>query len=294
MNLAKTHHIDSDPPNKKPGVDTVFARTTIVSDKDQVKKLQFGFTDLGKVYFNGQLLYSENNAFGSRDYRFMGLMRYANELYLPLRKGENDLTLAVTGLFASWGVQARLDDLEGVELTTAGEGFAFDKQTDDSCVASYSANENGKLHIPCVLLSDDAGSETLYEVDMYQNQPAYNFDLDVDSIVAKETKSDALSNIDTMQILMVSRLAPGVSIEQTYPYGRGEAQLAWDYYTAGTYRQMYGRLDGNGVVAMMEVKSIEEAHKAVSAMPMVKNGLVEYDLIPLGHFFPLSFLFENE
>jgi len=118
MNLAKVHHIDSDPPNNKPGVDTVFVRTTIVSDKEQVKKLQFGFTDLVKVYFNGQLLYSENNAFGSRDYRFMGLMRYANELYLPLKTGENDLTLAVTGLFASWGVQARFEDLEGIELTT--------------------------------------------------------------------------------------------------------------------------------------------------------------------------------
>jgi len=179
MNLAKTHHIDTDPPNKKPGADTVFARTTIVSDKDQTKKLQFGFTDLVKVYLNGKLMYSENNSFGSRDYRFMGLMRYSNELYLPLQEGENDLTLAVTGLFASWGVQARLNDLEGVELNAAGESFAFnEKTTDDSCVASYSAD--GKLHIPCV---DVAG--TTYEVDMYGSAPDFNFALDMDSITAK-------------------------------------------------------------------------------------------------------------
>ncbi|MFK5968930.1 MAG: hypothetical protein QM487_02260 [Candidatus Marithrix sp.] len=174
MNLAKTSVIKSDPPNKNPGVDTVFARTTIVSDKEQVKKLQFGFTDLVKVYFNGKLIYSENNSFASRDYRFMGLMRYSNELYLPLEKGENDLTFAVTGLFASWGVQARLEDLDGLEINATGEDFTFSKSA-DSCKSLFA---NGKFHVPCV---EFAG--TTYEIDLYGTVPT--FILDLDSIIEK-------------------------------------------------------------------------------------------------------------
>lgn len=119
--LARLYSIKSDPPNKNPGDDTVFVRTTIISNRAQLKKLQFGYSDLLKLYFNGRLLYTENNSFGSRDYRFMGTMGYVNELYLPLQEGENELWMAVTGLFASWGVQARFQDMEGIEITTMGQ-----------------------------------------------------------------------------------------------------------------------------------------------------------------------------
>lgn len=116
--LSVTRHIATDPTDTHPGADTVFVRATITSDKDQIKQLQFGFTDKVKVYLNGQILYSENNAFATRDYRFMGTVGYTNELYLPLKKGENELWIAVTGLFASWGLEARLQNIDGVKITS--------------------------------------------------------------------------------------------------------------------------------------------------------------------------------
>jgi hypothetical protein len=184
-NLAKVHEIDADPRDNKPGPDTVFARTTIVSETEQLKKLQFGYSDKVKLYFNGQLLYSENNAFRSRDYRFMGLMRYANELYLPLKAGENELWMAVTGLFASWGVQARLEDMEGIEFNTTG-GIDLDNPGDD-CLASYSMN--GNLHIPCVSvpIPDVFGGVIVFDVEMNQQPPLFDyvFKLDPTSIQIK-------------------------------------------------------------------------------------------------------------
>lgn len=98
------------------GKNTVFARVTISSETDQVKLLPFGFSDRVKVYFNDQLLYSGNDTYGTRDYRFLGTMGYFDELSLPLRKGENQLWLAVSETFGGWGIQAKFTDLTGISI----------------------------------------------------------------------------------------------------------------------------------------------------------------------------------
>ncbi|NIM16527.1 MAG: hypothetical protein GTO45_31325, partial [Candidatus Aminicenantes bacterium] len=83
----------------EPGKNTVFARININSDKQQIKKLKFGFSDRIKVYLNDRLLYAGNNNYRSRDYRFLGTIGYFDELYLPLEKGKNELWMAVSENF---------------------------------------------------------------------------------------------------------------------------------------------------------------------------------------------------
>jgi len=101
--------------------DTAFAKATIISDSDAVKKLKFGFSDRVKVYFNGQLLYAGNNDFRSRDYRYLGTIGLFDELYLPLKQGNNELWMAVSesvdGLeLSGWGIIARFEDASGVSI----------------------------------------------------------------------------------------------------------------------------------------------------------------------------------
>ncbi len=67
---------------------TSFARVVIQSDKAQVKRLQLGFSDRAKVYLNDQILYSGHDEFMSRDYRFLGLAGYYDEVYLPLKRAQ--------------------------------------------------------------------------------------------------------------------------------------------------------------------------------------------------------------
>lgn len=98
------------------GKNTVFARTTIVSKRDQVKKLDFGFSDRVKVYFNGRLLYGGDDTYMSRDYRFLGSIGYFDHLYLPLVEGENELWMAVSEDLGGWGVQAVIEDPTGVTI----------------------------------------------------------------------------------------------------------------------------------------------------------------------------------
>jgi hypothetical protein len=95
---------------------TAFARTVIHSDREQVKRLDFGFSDRVRVYLNRRLLFHGNDTCRSRDYRFLGSIGYFDALYLPLAKGENELLMAVSEDLGGWGVQAKLEDLAGITL----------------------------------------------------------------------------------------------------------------------------------------------------------------------------------
>jgi hypothetical protein len=98
------------------GKDTVFARVTIASNNEQVKKVRFGFSDHVKVYFNNALIYGGSDLYRSRDYRFLGTVGLFDELYLPLKQGNNELWFAVTEEFGGWGVKALFEDMEGITI----------------------------------------------------------------------------------------------------------------------------------------------------------------------------------
>lgn len=95
---------------------TVFARKTLVSGSEQIKRLDFGFSDRVRVYLNGRLLFRGDDAYQSRDYRFLGSIGYFDSLYLPLAKGGNELLMAVSEDLGGWGIQAKLEDLAGITL----------------------------------------------------------------------------------------------------------------------------------------------------------------------------------
>lgn len=96
--------------------DTVFARTMIVSDRERIARLDFGFSDRIRVYLNGRLLYRGDDTYQSRDYRFLGSIGYFDALYLPLTQGENELLLAVSEDLGGWGIQAKLENLAGLTV----------------------------------------------------------------------------------------------------------------------------------------------------------------------------------
>ena len=96
--------------------DTVFARKVIVSDREQIARLDFGFSDRVRVYLNGRLLFRGDDTYQSRDYRFLGSIGYFDALYLPLTRGENELLLAVSEDLGGWGIQAKLENLSGLTL----------------------------------------------------------------------------------------------------------------------------------------------------------------------------------
>jgi hypothetical protein len=97
----------------QPGTRVLYARTTIDSDRDQVKRLLLGYSDEVSVFLNGEILYRGRSAQGFRDPGFLGIVNPENDVvYLRLKKGRNDLTLAVSELGGGWGFVGRLEDLD--------------------------------------------------------------------------------------------------------------------------------------------------------------------------------------
>lgn len=97
----------------QPGMKVVYARTNINSDRDQVKKLFLGYSDDVSVFLNGKILYRGRSAQGFRDPGFLGIVNPENDaVYLPLKKGSNELMLAVSELGGGWGFIGQLVDVE--------------------------------------------------------------------------------------------------------------------------------------------------------------------------------------
>jgi glyoxylase-like metal-dependent hydrolase (beta-lactamase superfamily II) len=93
------------------GKDTVFARVVLSAGEDATKKLTFGYSDAASVYLNGTLIYSGDNMYQSRDYRYLGTIGLFDSIVLPLNVGDNELWIAVSESFGGWGVQACISDL---------------------------------------------------------------------------------------------------------------------------------------------------------------------------------------
>jgi len=97
----------------QPGMKVLYARTTIDSDRDRVRKLELGYSDDVTVFLNGKILFRGRSAQNFRDPGFLGIVNPENDtVFLPLQKGRNELMLAVSELGGGWGFICRLAETE--------------------------------------------------------------------------------------------------------------------------------------------------------------------------------------
>jgi hypothetical protein len=94
----------------------MIAKVTIESDIEQIKAISFGFSDYLMLYLNDRALYSGRDAFMSRDYRFLGTIGFFDMIFLPLKKGKNELWFVVGETFGGWGVKAKLENMKNISL----------------------------------------------------------------------------------------------------------------------------------------------------------------------------------
>ena len=96
----------------QPGMKMLYARTFIDSDRAQLKRLAIGYSDDVSVFLNGKILWRGRSAQGFRDPGFLGIVNPENDaVYLPLKKGKNELVLALSELGGGWGFVCRLEEV---------------------------------------------------------------------------------------------------------------------------------------------------------------------------------------
>lgn len=102
---------------KRAGRRGVFARTVIYSDRDQLKRMSFGYSDEVAIFLNAQPVFNGKSAFRFRDPGFLGIMDVEDDaVYLNLKKGRNEIVLGLADYFGGWGFICRIDDMRGLRL----------------------------------------------------------------------------------------------------------------------------------------------------------------------------------
>jgi hypothetical protein len=85
-----------------------------------------------------------------------------------------------------------------------------------------------------------------------------------------------------MMILAIERDVPGVTGEEFKPHLKEEeAARVWELYQAGLFRELYFRQDQPSAVLVLECADIEEANAVLNTLPLVKAGLIAFDIIQL-------------
>lgn len=87
-----------------------------------------------------------------------------------------------------------------------------------------------------------------------------------------------------MIILAIEKDAPGVEPEDLQPFLKEEAARAWELYQEGFLRELYFRADFPAAVLIMECASLKEAHSVLQTLPLVREGLIGFETIPLAPY----------
>lgn len=84
------------------GGDAVLAKTILASEADKLLRVGFGYSDYVSIYLNGRPVYFGASAYRSRDRSFLGIVGFNDNIFLPLRKGDNELLVMVGESSGGW------------------------------------------------------------------------------------------------------------------------------------------------------------------------------------------------
>lgn len=97
-----------------------------------------------------------------------------------------------------------------------------------------------------------------------------------------------------MKILALERERPNATAGQFGPHLRAEAARVWELYQAGVVREIYFSQDRREAVLILECADGAEAQQVLDSLPLVKAGLITFDIIPLMPYPGFARLFAEE
>ena len=85
-----------------------------------------------------------------------------------------------------------------------------------------------------------------------------------------------------MKILAIEHDPPDVRDDQFTPeLLRAEAYRAWELHQSGIIRELYFRADRDEAVLVLECADVDEARLVLDTLPLVREKLIGFELIPL-------------
>ncbi len=97
-----------------------------------------------------------------------------------------------------------------------------------------------------------------------------------------------------MQILAISKLKEGVTLDSIGQHGADEVKHTLEAYLDGKIRNFWFQVNRPGIVFILECANEDEARKHMNELPLVVAGLMDVELIPLQPLKPLGTLIGRE
>ncbi|HRK94756.1 MAG TPA: hypothetical protein PK694_00410 [Rhodospirillales bacterium] len=89
-----------------------------------------------------------------------------------------------------------------------------------------------------------------------------------------------------MTVLAIAHPLPGATNEAFQRLRPEEIRAVWDIYRRGQIGQIYYCTDREVAVLLLTCGTIDEARGILADLPMVREGLIDWDYYPLGPFTP--------
>jgi hypothetical protein len=96
-----------------------------------------------------------------------------------------------------------------------------------------------------------------------------------------------------MKILAMEVESEGVKPEQFTPHLKAEARRVWELYQNGTIRELYFRADRSEAILILECADTNEAQHVLESLPLVKAGLIRFEVVALIPYVGFERLFEK-
>jgi len=97
-----------------------------------------------------------------------------------------------------------------------------------------------------------------------------------------------------VKILAIEHELPGASADAFAQHGQVEARRVWALVQAGVIRETYFRADRAEAILILECAGVAEAQAVLDTLPLVRAGLIAFDLIPLVAYPGFARLFDDE
>ena len=94
-----------------------------------------------------------------------------------------------------------------------------------------------------------------------------------------------------MKFLALEVESPNLVSSDFEPYLRGEAKHVWELQQQGIIREAYFRADRHTAVLVLECDDLAQARDITASFPLVRQGLIHFEIIPLVPYSGLARLF---
>jgi muconolactone delta-isomerase len=95
----------------------------------------------------------------------------------------------------------------------------------------------------------------------------------------------------SVKILALERERPGASAADFAPHLKAEAARVWELTQEGIVRERYFHAEEHTAVLILECVDLDEARATLDSLPLMKAGLIEFELIPLAPYTGFARLF---